>query len=224
MPLFGAKKDPKFDKTNDPIVRGYKEFGIDENTKAMIYENAAALKKDKKGENPGIRWYLATVDDKGKFVPKDPKADKNYVYKLRAVKLERDNAGKFVKGKTSPRLVGKAHYIIEEEEVSPINFDFKKLDDHGIYKDGSGPAPGQGTAAPGQGTEAPGQGTAPAPGTPGKKGGKTRRRLTKSIHRQSKKNLTRKMRKIKGSHVPKKTIGNIKNWHHPIKYQKVKHH
>jgi hypothetical protein len=162
MPLFGAKKDPKFDKTNDPLIRGYKEFGIDEKTKAMIYQNAAAIKTDKKEENPGIRWYLATVDEKGVFKEKDPKANKDYVYKLRAVKLERDNAGKFVKGKTSPKLVGKAHYIIEEEEVKPINFNFKYLDESGIYKDPSAPS----KAEPGK------EGAAAAPGPEGKPEGK----------------------------------------------------
>jgi hypothetical protein len=130
----GPKKDAAFDKTNDPTIAGrdYKEFGVDETTKSTIFEKKGV--KDPKTDNPGVRWYLATVDEAGKFVEKDPKADKDFVYKLRAVKLKRDNAGKFVKGATSPKLTGKAHYIIEEEEVTPINFDFKKLDEHGVYE------------------------------------------------------------------------------------------
>jgi hypothetical protein len=158
MPLFGGpKKDAAFDKTNDPTIAGrdYKEFGVDEKTKATIFERKDV--KDPKTDNPGVRWYLATVDEAGKFVEKDRKADKDFVYKLRAVKLKRDNAGKFVKGATSPRLTGKAHYIIEEEEVTPINFDFKKLDEHGVYEGMKPVGPGAGanaSAAAGAGASA----------------------------------------------------------------------
>ena len=143
MPLFGGpKKDAAFDKTNDPTIAGrdYKEFGVDEKTKSTIFERKDV--KDPKTDNPGVRWYLATVDETGKFIEKDRKADKDFVYKLRAVKLKRDNAGKFVKGATSPKLTGKTHYIIEQEEVSPINFDFKKLDEHGIYEGMKAAGPG----------------------------------------------------------------------------------
>ena len=225
MPLFGPKKDAAFDQTNDPTIKGrdYKVFGTDEATSATIYEKKGV--KDPKTDNPGVRWYLATVDEAGKFVKLPDKPGKDFVYKLRAVQLKRDNAGKFEKGKTSPKIIGKAHYIIVEEEVSPINFNFVYLGPDGIYND---PAKAKAEVKtepektePEKGDK-DGKHTETPAVTPDHAGGKTRRKrsLSKRIGKNIRKRFTRK---VKSSRVQKRSSLGQKTWNNPIKYQKVKH-
>jgi hypothetical protein len=235
MPLFGPKKDAAFDTTNDPTIKGrdYKVFGTDEATSATIYEKKGV--KDPKTDNPGVRWYLATVDEAGKFVKLPDKPGKDFVYKLRAVKLKRDNAGKFEKGKTSPKMIGKAHYIIVEEEVSPKNFNFVYLGPDGIYND---PAKTK-TEAKAEGpkkTEGEEKDDKSPKDTPPAQaktvvGGKTRRkrslsqRIGKSIRKSIRKNIRQRFtRKVKSSRVQKRSSLGQKAWNYPIKYQKVKHY
>ena len=214
MPLFSKKK--KLD--NDPLDNGYTKLGPDEKSNAIIYINTAAEKTDKPHDNKAIRWYLATVSDGGKFEapPANPTS-----FRLRAVKLSEDSYGKPIAANGSKGVFKSKTYTITDEEVSPINFEFSKLNKDGVY---DGQVTVLKTNQSGQPVHVsepliPHPGPPPVPPTPPSKAGggaRTRRRMTK--RNKSKKSSTRK----KNTRVPKQAVRNIYKRHPPIKYRKVK--